>query len=146
MGKEKEREVLLALVKQNWPSGYGPVAYPNAKFTPPANARWASVEIVTLSTERASLSRDFFKRTTGILQFDLYVPEGLGTKEAREVADFLEDFFQDLVVPCGSDVIVFETPRSKTLPTNVVRAENLDDNWYRYVVECPFRRDSRVIK
>lgn len=147
MSKETERATIFSELKNVWPSQYGAIAWPNLPFVAPTADRWAAAEILTYTTDRASLGRDFFKRTYGSLQIDLFVPDGVGTKEAREVADFLEDHFQDLkLITSDGEAIQFGTPESKTLPVNVARAENLEDNWYRYVVDCPFHRDSHVIK
>jgi hypothetical protein len=144
---ETERQLLLTHVRDSTPAIYGPIAYPNVPFQAPSNSIWLDVSIVYLDTLRKSLGRDFFKRYYSTLQFSIYSPSAIGSKEAREVCDWIETHYEDLeLVTADRQKIVFETPKSKTVSGINERKEGTNDNWFRMVVDCNFYRDCRVVK
>lgn len=148
MSRETERDTIISFFKLNWNPTDGPVAYPNIEFTTPTNQMFAVVDIVEGMTLRKSIGySQYRKRSTGTLQVDIYTPVGTGTKKSRLIGEALERVFDTIdLVTSDSEVIKFGTPSSRSVPINEQRASNLEDNWDRYVVECPFFRDIDVTK
>lgn len=148
MSRETERRAIMDFFKLNWDSADGPVAYPNIEFTTPENQLFAVVNIVEGGTFRKSIGyMQYLKRATGTLQIDIYTPLGQGTKPSRIIAERLERVFDTVDINLtDGEFVRFGTPQSRTIPINEQRASNLEDNWGRYVVECPFYRDVVVTK
>jgi hypothetical protein len=136
------------MFKLNWNPADGEVAYPNIEFSTPENALFAVVNIVEGVTVRRSIGySQYRKRITGTLQIDIYTPSGMGTSKSRLIGERLERVFDTVdIVTTDGEVIKFQTPSSRTVAINEQRAANLEDNWERYVVECPFFRDVDVTK
>jgi hypothetical protein len=81
------------------------------------------------------------------MQIDIYTPQDQGTTRSRQLADRWADAYEMLeILTDDGELIKFQTPSSRVLATNEVRAANLDDNWDRYVFEAPFYRDQLVEK
>ena len=148
MSREHERQTVIAHFLSVWLTADGEVAIMNQPFTTPLNELFADVKIVETGTFRKSLGRTFIKRHNGVLQVDLYSPFGTGVAKSRQIADRLEDVYEELILPVPGTVesIKFGTPSSSRLATNVQRAENLDDNWDRYTFQAPYYRDQYVEK
>lgn len=143
MSHETERVALSSLFSTLWNEPVnGPIARQNIDFQTPANSMFVGTYILDRGTSRRSLGVPAFKRHIKTFQIDIYTPSGLGTKKSRQLAEQLEEAYQDLVVslPDG-ETVIFGTPSSRVLAPNEQRAANLDDNWDRYVIECPFYRD-----
>ena len=148
MSRETERKLIMDHFKMNWNPADGPVAYPNIEFDTPTNSMFAVVHIVEGGTFRKSIGySQYLKRSNGTLQIDIYSPIGQGTKAARLIGERLERVYDTLdLVTSDGERVCFQTPTSRTVPINEQRASNLEDNWDRYVVECPFFRDIVVTK
>lgn len=148
MSRETERELLTRHFQLNWNDSDGPVAWPNMEFTTPTNSMFVVFSLVERVTNRASLgASSYLNRAYGSVQIDIYTPIGKGTKASRVIAERLERVYDSLVlVTTDGEAIHFQTPSSRVLPTNEMRAANLDDNWSRYVVDCPFYRQIIVNK
>lgn len=148
MSRETERKAVIDFFKLNWNPADGPVAYPNIEFSTPENQQFAVVHIVETGTFRKSIGySQYLKRSSATLQIDIFTPLGQGTKPSRLIGERLERVFDtiDLVTSDG-EFLRFGTPSSRTVAINEQRASNLEDNWHRYVVECPFYRDITVTK
>lgn len=147
MSKETERVLLTAHFLSQWNPADGKIAWPNKDFTTPSNEMFVVFNILDRGTVRSSLGRTYLKRSFGSLQIDIYTPASMGTSRSRQIADRLENIYDslDLVTSDGQSV-VFGTPSSRVLPPNEQRAANLDDNWDRYVVDLPFKREQMVAK
>lgn len=148
MSRETERKLIMTHFKLNWDPADGPVAYPNVEFDTPVNSKFAVVHIVEGGTFRKSLGySQYLKRSVASLQIDIYTPAGAGTKASRLIGERLERIYDSLdLVTTDGERVCFQTPSGRTLPINEQRASNLEDNWDRYVVECPFFRDVVVTK
>lgn len=148
MSRETERNAIMNFFKLNWDPADGPVAYPNIEFTTPKNSKFVVVNIVEGNTTRKSIGyAQYLKRSTGRLQIDIYTPIGEGTKPSRVIGERLERVFDTIDINLSDgEWVRFGTPQSRTIPINEQRASNLEDNWERYVVECPFYRDVVVTK
>lgn len=148
MSRELERSVVTEYFRATWNANYSyAVAWPNHEFDTPVNSIFVVFNLVDRGTMRETLGRTYLKRHRGTIQVDIYVPQGLGTKTARQIADFLENQFDSVDLPMGDgSYIFFRTPTSREIPANVQRAANLDDNWYRYMVELPYDRQETVVR
>lgn len=146
MSRDLERSKIVTHFQSIWNSANGPIAIPNQPFTTPANSMYVVLNIVERGTFRKSLGPQFFKRHNGTLQIDMYTPADTGTKKSRQIADGLETIYQDLILTLtDGEHIHFGTPSARVLALNEQRASNLEDNWDRYVIECPFFRDQIVV-
>lgn len=148
MSREIERETVITHFLTVWNTADGPIAVPNQRFTTPIDHFFGDVKIVERGTFRMSLGASFYKRHNSTLQLDMYTPFGEGTKLSRSIADRLELVYEELtlLLPGGGEFVKFGTPSSRRLAQNRERAENLNDNWDRYVFEAPYYRDQRVEK
>lgn len=147
MSREIEREVVIQHFLSVWQTADGPVALPNQTFNTPLDKFFADVKIVERGTFRMSLGATFYKRHNSTLQVDLYTPFSQGTKLSRTIADRLEVVYEELLINLpGGEFVKFGTPSARRLAQNRERAENLNDNWDRYVFEAPYYRDQRVEK
>jgi hypothetical protein len=147
VSRETERLLVTTVFQQNWNPADGPVAYPNQDFNTPDNGMFAVFNLVDRGTTRESIGRTYLKRHRSTLQIDIYTPAANGTKRAREIADRLEAYYDslDLITSDGQQVH-FRTPVAREVGGNESRASNLDDNWSRYIVECPFDRQEVVAR
>lgn len=69
-----------------------PVAYQNAKFSPPANAPYLRVYILRARTTAPDLAGEMRSRL-GILQINVVGIEHEGPRQAEEIAGWLEDLY-----------------------------------------------------
>lgn len=147
MSRETERAAITAHFKQAWEAAYPgvPVAWPNIDFATPDNSQFVVFNLVDRGTTRETLGRTYVKRHRGTLQLDIYTPGGQGTRESRLMADYLEALYDslDLVTSDGQGVS-FRTPSARPIAGNEARASNLEDNWDRIIVECPYDRQEVV--
>ena len=149
MSRETERRLITQHFSAAWQAQYStiPVAWPNTEFSTPVNGKFLVVNFVDRGTTRESLGRSYLKRHRGTLQLDLYVPAGEGIGFARNVADYVEEVYDSLdLLTTDGEPVYFRTPSSREIGGNEARASNLEDNWYRYVIECPYDRQEIVIK
>lgn len=116
----------------------GALQLPNADFTAPKAAPWASFWFKTGGSRQMELGGPkAFERTVGLIQFDVMVPEKTGSGAVSRYADALRlrfDRKQWLVPPIGNvrmDVASVKTPFGTT-------AQN---GWYRYIVDATFCYD-----
>ena len=123
------------------------IAWPNKPFVTPNDHMFVVFNLVSRGTIRRSLGLSYFKRHLGTMQIDIYTPQDQGTKLSREMSDALELIYDTITLPLNDgEAVVFQTPSSRQLDPNVIRAANLDNNWDRYVVEAPYYRDIHVEK
>lgn len=145
MSRETERVAVVTHFLSVWNPNDGPVAIPNQPFSTPENHAYVVLNIVELGTYRMSVGSSFFKRYESTLQIDLYTPADTGTSSSRKIADTLEDVYQDLMLALSDgQTVKFRTPKARVLALNEQRASNLEDNWDRYVIDCPYYRDQLV--
>jgi hypothetical protein len=142
MSRETERLLLLSHAKSFWLPAWGPVSWPNADFSPPANARWASLRLMEYGSERINIGRPKKQRHYGSVQIDLYSPKNTGTKEAREITDAIEAIYDELILrTADGEPVEFQTPASHDL-SGSGSEDGTADSWYRRVVDSPFYRTS----
>jgi hypothetical protein len=148
VSKETERAAISEHFKSVAEPEFGEnIAWPNQAFETPQDTMFAVFNIVDRGTIRRSLGRSFTKRSFGTMQVDIYTPKNEGTKESRTLADIWSLVYEMLeLTTSDGELIVFQTPSSRAMATNEIRAANLDDNWDRYVFEAPFYRDQNVEK
>jgi hypothetical protein len=148
VSKETEREAITAHFLSIAEPDLGlNIAWPNKAFTTPSGQIFVEFNLVDRGVTRHGLGRSFFKRHNGTMQIDIYTPQDQGTKRSRQLADYWALLYEMLELPTSDgEMIKFLNTTSHPLPTNVIRAENLDDNWDRYVFEAPYYRDQLVEK
>lgn len=149
MSRESERLVVTAhfaaTFAANWPTM--PVAWPNHEFTTPSNTMFAVFNLVDRGTTRQTIGLNYVKRHRATVQVDVYTPLGQGTKQSRLVADVLESVYDTLdLVTSDGELVAFRTPSARDVAGNESRASNLEDNWGRIIVECPYERQEIVDK
>lgn len=148
MSREAERAAITSHFSAAWAAAYPavPVAWPGHEFTTPANSMFVVFNLVDRGTTRQTLGRTYIKRHRGTLQLDIYAPSGQGTRAMQQMGDFLEDLYDSLDLPAGANLIMFRTPGARSVAGNEARASNLEDNWQRLIVECPYDTQNRVEK
>jgi hypothetical protein len=147
VSRETERALVTQKFQQAWDPLDGPVAYPNQDFITPKNTMFAVFNLVDRGSTRDSIGRSYLKRHRSTLQIDIYTPASQGTKRAREIATRLENIFDSLdLVTTDGETVRFRTTSARPVAGNEQRASNLDDNWDRYVVECPFDRQEIMVR
>lgn len=147
MSLELERAAVADKFLDVWQDQDGPIAWTNKEFVTPEVSMFCVFNIVDRGTLRRSIGWNFYKRRMATMQIDIYTPLDFGTKRSREIVDGLEVVYEMLELPLSDgEVLIFETPSSRVLDPNVIRAGNLDDNWDRYVFEAPYHRDQHVEK
>jgi hypothetical protein len=141
VSKENERVAITQHFSSFWAANYPayPVAWPNHEFTTPSNTLFVVFNLVDRGTSRETIGRTYIKRHRGTLQLDIYMPAGAGVKVSRQIGDALELTYDSLDLPVSDGrVIMFRTPSAREISANEARASNLEDNWSRYIVECPY--------
>ena len=147
MSRETEREAITTHFVSVWNPADGRVAYPNFDFETPKNEMFVVFSLVDRGTTRESLGSTYLKKMRGTLQLDIYSPADTGTAPSRIIAGRLEEIYDSLtLMTSDGELINFYTPSAAPLATNVQRAANLDDNWSRYVVECPYTRQKIEVR
>lgn len=112
-----------------------PVRYENVRFEEPSKAPWVSLSILNGRGQRVSIGTSrALHRHAGVIQFDVYTPEGEGTVVARQIADELSTLFNEVQFSAGS---------SGTITTRVpaIRSLGVTAGWYRLVVSVAYQRD-----
>lgn len=108
MQAEARRLAINSFLGTNWPPGPGrlPFEFPNVKFDQPATG-WIRVSIQEAGTLPASIGRTF-KRTRGVLYFQIFTAADKGEKQAREQADLLAALFDHATINDASGPIQFQ--------------------------------------
>ena len=88
-----------------------PIAWQNATFTPPTQARYLRAFLLSAETQDLAVSCDIHVYI-GIFQVSACFPEGKGSTDADAVVDSLiAEFPQGLVIPkLGMNVMILKTP------------------------------------
>lgn len=107
------------------------VAWPNARFERPDDAPWIILSIV----KNDKVQRDFGAsshgyRTTGVVFANVYIPLGLGSARALEIADKILGRYRDVM----RDGVYFETAS--------VGSGRREAGLWKIPVQCPFYADS----
>ncbi len=141
MSRETERQLVTGEFKAFWDTTGLPAAYPNKDFVTPDNSMFGVMNLVDRGSSRESIGRHYLKRHRGTLQIDIYIPGSEGTAKGRVLADRIEARFDSLdLVTTDGEPVSFRTTSAREVGGNEARAGNLDDNWSRYIVECPYDR------
>jgi hypothetical protein len=82
-----------------------PIAYENVAFTKP-DTTFIELYIIPATTVNQTVSAAR-KTLTGLIQFNIYTKEGVGTKKSEEIAQALIDLFP--VVPKAGTVSIEQT-------------------------------------
>jgi hypothetical protein len=99
-------------------------SYANAKFTPPAGAKWASIHFLPNRPEVETLGAAGEDMVTGILQIDMNYPQGTGTSAARTDFETIRSGFSAGTRLTSSTQVVTVVNCGKS-------QGRLVDEWYR---------------
>lgn len=101
-----------------------PVAYPNIKFSPPADSKYLAVSFMPNRTRGDMIRFEDPNESAGLLQIAVYWPLNAGMIAPQRVADsIIAHFARGTVIKAdGFAVRVIEDPWSSTPLTDDVRA------------------------
>lgn len=104
---------------------------PEENFNPTTHKAWIRFEILEASTRMASIGGGAYNRwrTAGIQTCQIFVPQGVGTKPALEVADDIRTVFNGWT---GDGVGMLATSIAKVGRTG---------RWYQVNAHTPFKFD-----
>jgi len=89
MSMELERQAVTSYIQTNWNATYGVLFFEDQDFDQPAG-QFVLVSLIPVGQSQVSFSGDTnLFRNIGILQFDILVPEGTGSRSARLAGDFI---------------------------------------------------------
>lgn len=111
-----------------------PVQYQNVAYTPAIGTRYLRTFTIPAETENPSLG-DAHRRYTGILQANLYMPDGNGSGTGETLADSLLTYFArgESFTISGVTVRILQSP-------SVNPALN-DNGWYIVPVAIRYQAD-----
>lgn len=141
VGIEAERTLIENYFDTEWLSGsyyHVPVAYPNVDFEPPHNKdSYVRLQFLATPSNQITLggaANSSLIRFQGILQIDIYVEEGIGSKEARAIMDECSRILtRTQISSVTAGVVTFRTPEVVHL--------GLDGEYDRYVISWDYERD-----
>jgi hypothetical protein len=129
MGYEAEQVAIESRFESQW-AGRTPVAYPNVPFSKPNASPWVRLTVMSGSAFLAGIPRYF--RHPGVIDIQVFVPEGVGSKDALLLADQAAAVFR----VASFNGVVCRTPYVVPAGTN--------DGWYQVNVSVPFQRDEAL--
>jgi hypothetical protein len=134
-GFDKERETLEAYFKAQFKAvSDWPVQYQNIPFTEPADGKFVRFTILNGESTRRSLGENPNRRHPGAVMIQIFVPDGGGTKSAREIADKIEPLFADKSIQSGTSWISFDD-------VSIVPVGKVENGRFQLNVSAPFLRD-----
>lgn len=136
MSSEILRIAIVTAFKNGYKTGlnsFSPVQYQNQAFTEPEAALWTRFSLIEDGTAPTSIGKNQ-RRTIGILNLQVFVPKGSGTKPANEVKDKVASFLDYLEIsPASGHTIIFDTTK--------IRFVQESERWGEHLVSCNFRYD-----
>jgi hypothetical protein len=135
MNFDDERRAIEARFSANYSSTQ--IKFDNLEFSPPANASWVALSILNGDPITASIgttgNSSRLTRFSGIVQIDIYTPEGSGTKSSRDLADVISAIFNQVQFSAGlSGTIQCRVPSYTEL--------GIDDGWFHAVMSVAYER------
>ena len=111
-----------------------PVKTDNLPFDPPGEGAWVELHILRGQAQAASLRTGAGARVryTGLVQFDVVVEPGTGSREALEACDHLATIFAGKKV----GAILFRQPDGP-IPNNEPETSR-----QRFIMRIPYQRDA----
>ena len=110
------------------------VHYENFKFDQPSANGWLTMFIRGITANKASVgAARNFRRFTGLVQIDIYVPEKTGIATLRGHADTLGTLWDSKTLTGSGNVLITRTPNYTELGTQ--------DGWFRGTLTVNYRRD-----
>lgn len=132
MSFEGERQAFETRLAANFSAT--PIQFENVPFSPPRDAAWISLMILSGEGRQASLGPGALNRFLGVAEIHIYVPEDQGTKVARQHADTLEAIFREQQFSAsGSGKITVRTPWYQT--------RGVEEGWHHSLLMIPYQRD-----
>lgn len=112
-----------------------PVEYPNRNLEDndkTTDRTWGRLTILH-AMEMSSEVGTQRSRIPGLVQFDIFIPEDTGMKDAYAIGDLIKVFMKDAYLGTDDGVIRFRTVSVRELPAS--------GGWARLAVDMPFQRD-----
>lgn len=116
-------------------TAFVPVGFENRPFDQPDGAPWARF-FVRESDRRNATVTTAEQRTLGIAYLQIFLPEGTGTKKARECADKMIEIFENQHVADGAGDFIFRTVNLTTVGRDPA-------GFYQMNATVEFQHDSR---
>lgn len=140
MGFAAERQLIESTFDNDWLNGayvHVPVRYENIEFIPPANNEpWVDFSIGSSDADAASLSARIV-RHEGEVTVDIYVPQGEGTNEARQLADEVSRILRNRQISStNAGYITFGEPD--------VAPMGAEEPYYKLQVTVDYERDEHT--
>lgn len=126
-----ERQSIEGLFQTGWGSTT-PVAWDNVEYTPVSGTAWVDFRILNGSESAIVISGDQY-RNVGLVNINIFTPEGVGSSSARTLADTAAGIFRGVTV----DDITFRAPSIRTL--------GVMNGWYQTNLSIPFFRDTLML-
>lgn len=113
---------------------YMPTQYPNQPWTVP-DTIWSRFSVMEGDRNNAAVGTTF-QRTVGVMFLQIFVPEGEGTRSARQAADKMASFLdnQSIAVAAGQNI----TTRTVSLQDIGLNR----DGWYQMNASLEFWFDA----
>jgi len=141
MGLAAERKLLEMAFDDAWLNGafvFVPVSYSNIEFNPPINNEaWISFRLGVDDADIISLGNNKIVRHDAEIVVDIYVNQGEGTNEAREIADEVVSILRNKQ---------FSSAEAGTVTTRIpdVAPIGVDESYYRLQIVVPYERDEVI--
>lgn len=110
------------------------VDYPNVGYTPVVGTSYLRIDFLHGSTSQVELGTESDDRAVGIYQITLSVTPNKGSGEATTLITQLKEYFKRGTVASNNGLNVRITGFN-------LGSESSDGDWYRIVVNIPFRSD-----
>lgn len=140
MSSEAARSAILQLFQSAFAAKEPavPVFYENLEFEQPKTLPWVYVTIVDNDMKRANIGNSLQVKMYGVVNCQVSVPNGYGTKRLREIADSIGEILFDRQIAIAGGSLTF-TNVTKQLPRQIA-------SWYSVSVQCEFHARFTLVR
>ena len=135
MSFDDERQLLESRFNTRWAtystSSGVPIAWDNVEYAPTAGTTFVRFSVYPGDAYQVSLGERPTHRVVGIIDIGIFVPQGQGTENARDLADIAAEIFRN-----WQDTATKIRCRSPYL-TRIGEEEG----WFQMIVTVPYIRD-----
>jgi len=132
---EPSRALIEGLFNDGWTTRT-PVKWSTTPFQVPSKTDWVALTLLFGDSNQISMGPQGqrLERHTGLINLQIFTPQGQGTKAAYEHADFAGGIFRMKTVKDSQVTIVFRTPE--------VFNPLESDEWFNVVLRVEFQIDA----
>lgn len=112
------------------------ISFANAPMKDPGSNRFIKVNFLYGEQNEIEIGTPTLRRYTNVLIFQIFEPQGQGTRGALDVASTLDTAFRDLKLTAGAGRIRFYTPKLHEIGDE-------ENGYYQINVQCPYKLDER---